>query len=230
MLYLLKNFLLNTFIANLSGGQKRRVSLAAALVHKPPLLVLDEPTVGIDPVLRQSIWKHLIELSKEGITVVITTHYIEEARSANLVAFMRQGMLLEEGNPERLMKRFNLLNLEEVFLHLCSKEPLIVNYNEANGIYSHEKNGKLSDEISLKEIKITKSKNFSKPKQNGSIKSCNGQQKNFEFSKTAQLEKRNHVADHFARTSALFWKNTTRMCRNFPVLIFTLLVPSIQGL
>ncbi|XP_046918383.2 ABC transporter G family member 20-like [Dermatophagoides farinae] len=108
------------FVAKLSGGQKRRVSLAAALVHKPPLLVLDEPTVGIDPVLRQSIWSHLRSLSsQEGITVIITTHYIDEAQYASTVAFMRHGTLLEEGNPQKLIQRFRLDNLEQVFLALC---------------------------------------------------------------------------------------------------------------
>ncbi|CAG2104765.1 unnamed protein product [Medioppia subpectinata] len=121
-------------VAKLSGGQKRRVSLAAALVHKPPLLVLDEPTVGIDPVLRQSIWKHLIALAKDGITVIITTHYIEEARNANIVAFIRQGMLLEEGNPETLIKRQNLHNLEDVFLRLCNNKESDLNiYDKSQG-------------------------------------------------------------------------------------------------
>jgi len=195
--------------------------------------------------LRQSIWKHLIELSKEGITVIITTHYIEEARSANLVAFMRQGVLLEEGNPEVLMKQFDLSSLEQVFLHLCSKESPAVNHNNTNGVDSEKKIDEINDEINLKEIKISKIEKASSPKpsspkssspktpspkQNGVIKSCNGRQKSIESNIMVRFEKRNHVADHFARTSALFWKNATRMFRNLPVLIFTLLVPSIQGM
>ena len=108
-------------LGKLSGGQKRRVSLAAALVHNPPLLVLDEPTVGIDPVLRQSIWRHLRSLTHDdGITVIITTHYIDEAQYANTVAFMRNGCLLLQGNPLSLIRRFQLKNLEEVFLALCN--------------------------------------------------------------------------------------------------------------
>uniref|UniRef100_T1JLM1 ATPase AAA-type core domain-containing protein n=1 Tax=Strigamia maritima TaxID=126957 RepID=T1JLM1_STRMM len=67
-----------------NGGQQRRVSFSVALLHEPPLLILDEPTVGVDPVLRLSIWEHLLEICTTGsVTVIITTHYIEEARQAN---------------------------------------------------------------------------------------------------------------------------------------------------
>ena len=78
-----------------SGGQQRRVSFAVALLHNPELLILDEPTVGVDPMLRQSIWNHLIRLSSEQKkTILITTHYIEEARQANTVGLMRNGRFL----------------------------------------------------------------------------------------------------------------------------------------
>lgn len=74
------------FVKNLSGGQQRRMSLAAALLHEPELLILDEPTVGVDPVLRKSIWDHLVEITSTGTrTVIITTHYIEETRQASMV-------------------------------------------------------------------------------------------------------------------------------------------------
>lgn len=75
----------NVFVYS-SGGQQRRVSFAVALMHDPELLILDEPTVGVDPLLRQSIWNHLIQITKDGNkTVIITTHYIEEARQAHTV-------------------------------------------------------------------------------------------------------------------------------------------------
>lgn len=103
-----------------SGGQKRRVSLAAALVHSPPLLILDEPTVGVDPLLRQNIWRHLVTLTKrERISVIITTHYIEEARQAHVVGLMRNGRILAENTPEELMRQHSLATLEDVFLELC---------------------------------------------------------------------------------------------------------------
>ena len=74
-------------VKTLSGGQQRRGSLAATLVHEPELLILDEPTVGVDPLLRQNIWNHLVEITKTGrTTVIITTHYIDEARQAHLVS------------------------------------------------------------------------------------------------------------------------------------------------
>nr|CAI5851706.1 unnamed protein product [Callosobruchus analis] len=77
----------NRMVKNLSGGQQRRVSFAVALMHDPELLILDEPTVGVDPLLRQSIWNHLVQITKDGNkTVIITTHYIEEARQAHCVS------------------------------------------------------------------------------------------------------------------------------------------------
>uniref|UniRef100_A0A6G1S9A6 ABC transporter G family member 23 n=1 Tax=Aceria tosichella TaxID=561515 RepID=A0A6G1S9A6_9ACAR len=106
-------------VANLSGGQQRRVSLAAALIHSPPLLILDEPTVGVDPVLRQVIWDYLVLLStKERLSIIITTHYIEEARAANVCGLMRQGKLLVEESPDFLMEKYKCPTLEAVFLQL----------------------------------------------------------------------------------------------------------------
>uniref|UniRef100_A0A3Q3EUY2 ABC transporter G family member 23-like n=1 Tax=Labrus bergylta TaxID=56723 RepID=A0A3Q3EUY2_9LABR len=108
----------NSLVRNLSGGQRRRVSLGAALLQNPELLILDEPTVGVDPVLRAKIWQHLVEIVKTGkVSVIITTHYIEEARQANVVGLMRNGCLLAEGPPEAVMKQHS--TLEQAFLQLC---------------------------------------------------------------------------------------------------------------
>ena len=82
----------------MSGGQQRRVSLACSLIHCPPLLILDEPTVGTDPVLRHSIWSHLETLCSSEHTIIVTTHYIDEARKADTVAFMRNGRLVAQEN------------------------------------------------------------------------------------------------------------------------------------
>ena len=105
----------------MSGGQQRRVSLGAALLHQPPLLILDEPTVGVDPLLRQCIWNHLLKISRgpQVCTIVITTHYIEEARQADVVGMMRSGRLLAEDAPSNLLERYGETSLESVFLKLC---------------------------------------------------------------------------------------------------------------
>lgn len=110
----------HSLVRNLSGGQRRRVSLSAALLQNPELLILDEPTVGVDPVLRAKIWQHLVEIVRTGkVSVIITTHYIEEARQANVVGLMRNGRLLAEGPPEAVMKQHSATTLEHAFLQLC---------------------------------------------------------------------------------------------------------------
>lgn len=110
-----------SIVGYLSGGQKRRVSLAAALLHKPGLLILDEPTVGVDPVLRERIWEHLLKIaqSSQKTTIIITTHYIDEARQADKVGLMRAGRMLDEDKPSALMDRYSMLSLDTIFLHLC---------------------------------------------------------------------------------------------------------------
>ncbi|KAK5638416.1 hypothetical protein RI129_012711 [Pyrocoelia pectoralis] len=103
-------------IGNLSGGQQRRVSFATALIHEPELLILDEPTVGLDPILRESIWNYLLELTKnKSVTIILTTHYIEEAHQADMIGLMRNGVILSEEPPKMLLSRFNVSTLEEAF-------------------------------------------------------------------------------------------------------------------
>ncbi|XP_071625909.1 ABC transporter G family member 23-like [Temnothorax longispinosus] len=95
----------NRFVKNLSGGQQRRVSFAAAILAEPELLILDEPTVGVDPILRQNIWDHLVQITKNGTrTIIITTHYIEETRQAGIIGLMRNGKFLAEESPAKLME------------------------------------------------------------------------------------------------------------------------------
>lgn len=113
----------NRFVKNLSGGQQRRVSFAAALLADPELMILDEPTVGVDPVLRQNIWDHLVDLTKNSNkTIIITTHYIEETRQAGIIGLMRSGRLLAEESPSRLMEMHNVDTLEDVFLKLSRRQ------------------------------------------------------------------------------------------------------------
>ncbi|KAK5638425.1 hypothetical protein RI129_012720 [Pyrocoelia pectoralis] len=109
----------NLQLKEMSGGQQRRVSLALALLNEPELLILDEPTVGVDTVLRQLIWDHFVNLVKNGdVTIIITTHYIEEARQANLVGIMRGGCLIAEESPKELLRSYQTSSLETVFLKL----------------------------------------------------------------------------------------------------------------
>ncbi|KAL3887370.1 hypothetical protein ACJMK2_027312 [Sinanodonta woodiana] len=115
----------NRLIKELSGGQKRRVSFSVALLHEPELLILDEPTVGVDPLLRERIWKHLLSISQSSgqkTTIIITTHYIEEARQANRVGLMRSGRLLAEEAPDTLLHQHHKDSLESVFLELCRED------------------------------------------------------------------------------------------------------------
>ncbi|XP_041760997.1 ABC transporter G family member 20 [Anopheles merus] len=110
------------YVGNCSGGQQRRVSFAAAMVHEPELLILDEPTVGLDPLLREKIWQYLVETtSTSKMAVIITTHYIEEAKQAGFIGLMRNGILLAEDSPTNILERFSCTSLEEAFLNLCQK-------------------------------------------------------------------------------------------------------------
>jgi len=103
-------------VSEYSGGMKRRLSLAIALIHNPELLILDEPTVGIDPLLRLSVWEELVRLKNEGKTIVVTTHVMDEAARCDRLAMVRDGRILAAGTPDELTSRYEAGNLEEVFL------------------------------------------------------------------------------------------------------------------
>lgn len=111
----------DSLVSELSGGMRHRVSLACALVHDPELLFLDEPTVGVDPELRAGLWEYFSELKAEGKTIVLTTHYMDEAVRCDIVGMMRSGRLIAEGTPEELMRRAGKHDLESAFLEF-SKE------------------------------------------------------------------------------------------------------------
>lgn len=108
---------LNKPVHQYSGGMKRRLSLAAALVHEPEVLVLDEPTVGIDPVLRASIWAELGRLRARGVTVLVTTHVMDEAEKCDRLAMIRNGGIIACGTPGELKRAAGGQTMEEAFLH-----------------------------------------------------------------------------------------------------------------
>lgn len=103
---------------NLSGGQFSRVSLACALVGKPRLLVLDEPTVGLDPVLRADLWEQFSAMAAEGTTLIISSHVMEEAGHCDSLLLLREGMLLAQLTPEQLRQSGETDDLELAFLRL----------------------------------------------------------------------------------------------------------------
>ncbi|ULT57688.1 ABC transporter ATP-binding protein [Neobacillus drentensis] len=103
-------------VQDYSGGMKRRLSLAVALIQDPQVLVLDEPTVGIDPELRLSIWAEINRLKQEGKTILVTTHVMDEAEKCDYLAMVRDGEILTSGSPQELKKQYGITTLEEVFL------------------------------------------------------------------------------------------------------------------
>lgn len=107
---------LSKVIENYSGGMKRRLSLAIALLHDPEVLILDEPTVGIDPVLRKSIWSTFDKLNKQGTTIIVTTHVMDEAEKCHRLGLLREGELIAVGTPQSLKEETNTSTLEEAFL------------------------------------------------------------------------------------------------------------------
>ncbi|HEX2316102.1 MAG TPA: ABC transporter ATP-binding protein [Thermomonospora sp.] len=107
-------------VATLSGGQRSRASLAVALLGRPELLVLDEPTVGLDPVLRQELWELFHELAAQGVTLLVSSHVMDEAGRCERLLLMREGQILADGTPDALRARTGADDLEEVFLRLIA--------------------------------------------------------------------------------------------------------------
>ncbi len=103
-------------VAGYSGGMKRRLSLAIALLGNPQLLILDEPTVGIDPALRRQVWKELHQLKKTGVGILITTHVMDEAELTDKVGLLLDGKIMAFDSPAALMTNYGVKTIEEVFL------------------------------------------------------------------------------------------------------------------
>jgi ABC-2 type transport system ATP-binding protein len=109
-------------IARLSGGQQSRASLAVALLGSPELLVLDEPTVGLDPVLRRDLWEMFHRLADSGVTVFVSSHVMDEADRCERLLLMRDGLLIADDTPEGLRSATGAADIEDAFLRLVEKE------------------------------------------------------------------------------------------------------------
>jgi ABC-2 type transport system ATP-binding protein len=111
-------------VMKLSGGMKQRVSLACAIVHNPPLLFLDEPTVGLDPELRVTFWEHFAELTQQGTTLIVSSHTMDDANHCDRLALMRNGAVIAQGTPNELRKATGKkdADLEDAFLYFVKRE------------------------------------------------------------------------------------------------------------
>ncbi|ODA39763.1 ABC transporter ATP-binding protein [Desulfosporosinus sp. BG] len=109
-------------VSSLSGGWKQRVALACALLHNPQLLVLDEPTAGVDPVSRRVFWNLIHQLAKEGMTVLVSTHYMDEAESCDYLGFVFYGRLIAFGSPDDMKKKEAKDNLDDLFVYYVEHE------------------------------------------------------------------------------------------------------------
>jgi ABC-type multidrug transport system ATPase subunit len=110
-------------VRSLSGGYKQRLLIARSLVHSPEVVIMDEPTVALDPNIRHQLWDKIKELKQLGITVILTTHYLDEAEVlSDRVCILNSGNILLIDKASNLKQQFNMPNLEEVFLHLTNEE------------------------------------------------------------------------------------------------------------
>ncbi|KAM3959847.1 ABC transporter G family member 23 [Aphomia sociella] len=198
-------------IKSLSGGQQRRVSLAAALVHDPELLILDEPTVGLDPMLRERIWEYLSEVARGGTTVIITTHYIDETKQAHKIGLLRDGQLLAEEAPEELLRKFECNTLEDAFLKLAIRQHSLPPRRQSGLTPSPD----VIPESSIAESPYPSRENFNVVTSSTDIltkdekpKDCNSKSK--------------------ARYKAVFIKSIQQFSRHPGGLIFSILFPIIQ--
>ncbi|WP_445506323.1 ABC transporter ATP-binding protein [Niallia sp. 03190] len=108
---------LHKLVSNYSGGMKRRLSISIALLNDPDLLILDEPTVGIDPVLRKNIWASFKKLKEKGTSIIVTTHVMDEAEKCDTLGMIRNGQIIASGSPKSLKEQCDAETMEEAFLY-----------------------------------------------------------------------------------------------------------------
>jgi ABC-2 type transport system ATP-binding protein len=105
----------------LSGGWKQRLALAACLIHQPKLLLLDEPTAGVDPKARREFWDHIHQLAGEGMTVLVSTHYMDEAQRCHELVYIAYGKVLAQGRAESIVAEAGARDLEDAFVRLVDR-------------------------------------------------------------------------------------------------------------
>jgi ABC-2 type transport system ATP-binding protein len=121
----------------LSGGMKRRLILARALMHRPRLLILDEPTAGVDIELRLELWHYVQRINQEGTTILLTTHYLEEAEQlCDKIAFINQGEIIAQGSSGELAAKYGVANLEDAYLALVGRKELSRSHVEVEELAS----------------------------------------------------------------------------------------------
>ncbi|HEY1286168.1 MAG TPA: ABC transporter ATP-binding protein [Solirubrobacterales bacterium] len=119
----------------LSGGMKRRLILARAMMHRPRLLILDEPTAGVDVELRLELWHYVQRINQEGTTILLTTHYLEEAEQlCDRIAFINEGKIVGEGTSGELSSRYGVSNLEDAYLALVGRKELSRSHIEVEAV------------------------------------------------------------------------------------------------
>ncbi|MFC2123953.1 ABC transporter ATP-binding protein [Bacteroidota bacterium] len=112
----------NSMIASLPLGWKQRLAFGVALVHDPQIIFLDEPTAGVDPVSRRQFWNTIYQTAGEGITVFVTTHYMDEAEYCDRISMMVEGHITDMGSPQELKEKYNAGSMEDVFLHIAGEK------------------------------------------------------------------------------------------------------------
>lgn len=131
-------------------GIRQRLSLAVAVIHKPEILILDEPTSGVDPIARDSFWELLIELSRNrGVTIFISTHFMNEGERCDRISLMHAGEVLAEGSPQTLIEEKEALNLEEAFISYLEDVEVNVNENSESGSFELKETFKHKQKIGL---------------------------------------------------------------------------------
>jgi len=111
-------------VTTLSGGMRQRVSLACALIHRPSLLFLDEPTVGIDPELRIAFWNYFRDLNTQGVTIIVSTHHLDEAARCHRLALLRFGKLLAVDTPDALRRQSGAEDFDKAFLYFARQQEI----------------------------------------------------------------------------------------------------------